>query len=432
MKIKDNVIEKRSFENILAKTIQKVIILYIIFTLYKAYNAKINYFQRTSPKKKKLLNKKLYWKEQTSLNIDKILEEIKNFIPTISFENKADFKRKKNPKISLVLTLYNQSNHINFVYSSIQKQVLKDIEIIFVDDDSRDNTSKVIKKLIDKDKRIVYLKNKINKGAYYSRKKGILNARGEYILCIDPDDMLVNNILIKAYETAKKYELDIVHFYALKGYYESPKLWTDLKNKDGILKNNKEIKDNFYKCTSRNLWDKLVKADVFKASTKFMNKEFSNKIYFINNDNTAFFGLLHTAKTYGFLEQIGYFYITRPKGDYYYRSDPRNMNIIFRSIFNNMRYFYLQSDNNTIEKNYMAFEYFNKSMRLFGKFIPNVTIGLDYILNVFDLYMSSSYFNDIHRKRLKYFKSKFVERKKRLNNINENDNFKIIYSLLNM
>ena len=432
MKIKDNAIEKNSFENILAKIIQKVIILYIILTFYKTYIVKNKYFQRASSRKTKLINKKLYWKEETSLNIDKILEEIKNFNPSISFENKIDFKKKKKPKISLVLTLYNQSNHINFIYSSIQKQVLKDIEIIFVDDNSRDNASKIIKKLMKKDKRIVYLKNKINKGAYYSRKKGILNARGEYILCIDPDDMLINNILIKSYETAKKYKLDIVHFYVLKGYYESPKLWTELKNKDGILTNNKEIKDNFYKCISRNLWDKLVKADVFKASTKFMNKEFSNKIYFINNDNTAFFGLLHTVKTYGFLEQIGYFYITRPKGDYYYRKDPKNMNIIFRSIFNNMRYFYLQSDNNTIEKNYMAFEYFNKSMRLFGKFIPNVTIGIDYILNVFDLYINSSYFNHIHKKRLNCFKSKFAKIKKKLNNKNEKDTFNIIYSLLNL
>ena len=108
------------------------------------------------------------------------------------------------------------------------------------------------------------------------------------------------------------------------------------------------------------------------------------------------------------------------------------MNIIFRSIFNNMRYFYLQSDNNTIEKNYMAFEYFNKSMRLFGKFIPNVTMGLDYILNVFDLYINSSYFNNIHKKKLKCFKSKFAATKKKVNNTNEKDKFKIIYSLLNL
>ena len=59
--------------------------------------------------------------------------------------------------------------------------------------------------MIKKDKRIVYLKNVINKRQYYSINIGILNSKGEYILSVDPDDLLVNNILIKAYETAKMY-----------------------------------------------------------------------------------------------------------------------------------------------------------------------------------------------------------------------------------
>jgi len=59
--------------------------------------------------------------------------------------------------------------------------------------------------LVKKDKRIVYLKNVINKRQYYSINIDILNSKGKYILSVDPDDLLVNNILIKAYETAKMY-----------------------------------------------------------------------------------------------------------------------------------------------------------------------------------------------------------------------------------
>ena len=88
------------------------------------------------------------------------------------------------------------------------------------------------------DKRISYLKNDKNRRAFYSRNRGILESKGEYILVIDPDDILVNNILIKAYETTKKYDLDIVQFYAIYGYFDSPTdiLW-QMKYKDGILKN---------------------------------------------------------------------------------------------------------------------------------------------------------------------------------------------------
>ena len=43
---------------------------------------------------------------------------------------------------------------------------------------------------MEKDRRIVYLKNENNRGQFYSRNKGVLNARGEYVIIIDPDDLL--------------------------------------------------------------------------------------------------------------------------------------------------------------------------------------------------------------------------------------------------
>ena len=164
---------------------------------------------------------KLYWNNETSLEINKIINEIKTHKlqrqkQKISFETIFKF-RSENPKISIVITLHNQEKFIQSIYESILKQTLKDIEIIFVNDGSKDKTTFLIKRLMKKDKRIVYLKNKEKKGPFVSRNKGILNSKGDYILVIDPDDLLVNNILIKAYETAKQYNLDIIQFYALRG-----------------------------------------------------------------------------------------------------------------------------------------------------------------------------------------------------------------------
>ena len=68
---------------------------------------------------------------------------------------------------------------------------MKEIEIIFIDDVSTDNPSKIIKEFMKKDKRIIYLKNDINRRIYYSRKRWVLNSKGEYILIIDPDDLLL-------------------------------------------------------------------------------------------------------------------------------------------------------------------------------------------------------------------------------------------------
>ena len=313
-------------------------------------------------------NENLYWNSQTSLEIDKVIEEIKELNNgKISYENKEDFKKRENPKVSLVITLYNQENNIKSIYASILKQEMKDIEIIFVNDASKDNSEKIVKELMEKDERIVYIKNEINKRAFYSRNRGILLAKGEYILIIDPDDLLINNILLKAYETSKKYDLDIVQFYIMVGYRHSPNLWRDLKYTNGILKTNSDIRNIFYYGISRNLCDKLIKREVYVNSVKFMKEELWDENYRINDDDTAFFGIVHVARSYGFLEQIGYFYIIRPPGSYDINNS-NNADEMFRSIFNIMKYFYLQSDNNTLEKSKMAYEYFEKSMNAFGKF----------------------------------------------------------------
>ena len=51
--------------------------------------------------------------------------------------------------------------------------------------------------------------------------------------------------------------------------------------------------DVFYHCMTRNLWDKLVKREVYIKSIEFMREEFRNEIYTIYNDDTAFFGLIY-------------------------------------------------------------------------------------------------------------------------------------------
>ena len=150
----------------------------------------------------------------------KIKEEIKQYKNLkISSNKRIDFIKREKPKISLIITVYNQENFLRYCYASIQKQKLKDIEIIFIDDASEDNSSKIIHELMEKDKRIIYIKNKFNKRAFYSRNRGVLFSNGEYILIVDPDDLLLNNILYKAYEIAKYSNLDILQYYTLRGSY---------------------------------------------------------------------------------------------------------------------------------------------------------------------------------------------------------------------
>ena len=176
-----------------------LIILLFIFILY--YSKKIEYNK-----------KKLFWKNG-KINVNIVKDEIRKYENlSISFNEIEYASNVINPKISLIIPVFNQENYLIPLYISIKNQSLKEIEIIFVDDASTDNSSNIIKKINEKDERIVLLKNKINKRTFYSRKLGSFYSKGEYILIIDPDDLLLNNILEKAYETSKYYNLDLLQY----------------------------------------------------------------------------------------------------------------------------------------------------------------------------------------------------------------------------
>ena len=361
------------------------------------------------------INDLLLWKNQTSLEEDRIKEEIKGYNAfNLSFENPDDFIQRENPLISLIITLYNQEEFINRVYYSILRQDMKDIEIIFIDDASTDNSGKIIKDLMEKDKRIIYLKNQKNRRAFYSRNYGISKAKGEYILVIDPDDILLNNILSKSYEAAKKYDLDIVHFYIMMGFFHVPAVRKNLRYKGGIFRSNSQIKDFFYNGLSKNLVDKLTKREVYLKAINFMDKQFLDGDYHINDDYTLFFGVIHYAQSYGFLEQIGYFYIARPPGPNHYRVALNRTNDLFFSVCNVLKYFYYQSENNTFEKTSVAYKYFQTSFREFGSKIKDITKGFDFILNVFDIYLNSNFLNQQQKNYIDGFKTKIIARKNQL------------------
>ena len=73
-------------------------------------------------------------------------------------------------------------------------------------------------------------------------------------------------------------------------------------------------------------------------------------------------------KHFGFLEQIVHFYVYKTSEIYVFKYDPKNSNLIIRTIFNCMRYFYTQSDNTTLEKSILAYKYFGKNIWILDKY----------------------------------------------------------------
>ena len=102
------------------------------------------------------IKEELFWRNE-SINFSKIQQEIIKYKRNsfkISFINKEDFYERKIPKISIIITVYNQKEFIKLIYTCIQNQSIKDIEIIFVDDASTDGSKRIIKLLMKRDKRI--------------------------------------------------------------------------------------------------------------------------------------------------------------------------------------------------------------------------------------------------------------------------------------
>ena len=93
------------------------------------------------------------------------------------------------PKISVVLPVYNGEKYLKESIESILNQTFHNFEFIIINDDSKDNTLKIIKKFMKKDKRIHLINNNKNIGSSESINLGLRKARGEYIACFCADDI---------------------------------------------------------------------------------------------------------------------------------------------------------------------------------------------------------------------------------------------------
>lgn len=105
-------------------------------------------------------------------------------------------------KVSVILPCYNVEDYINKCLDSVLGQSLSEIEVICVDDGSKDKTLKIIRSYAKNDKRVVVVTQE-NKGAGPARNNGIDHARGEFIAFMDPDDFYpTQNTLMNMYLAA--------------------------------------------------------------------------------------------------------------------------------------------------------------------------------------------------------------------------------------
>ena len=315
---------------------------------------------------------------------------------------KKDFKKSKNPKISIITIAENNKNQILRLVRSIQNQDFDDLEIIFIDNNSKDNTINVIKKYQNEDKRIRLIQNKVQKEKLMNIKNGLLSSKGEYIFVADINDLYADNILEISYSTAKKNNYDIIGFNILSvnfGIHDlgfqhklntpiyQPELSSLIFYEKGTLKLNDKI-----------IWNKLIKKEIFINALNTINDEYFHYNLDINGDSLILFTLFKTAKSFYFINNFGYIYIgyhgslTRVFG--------KNLDEPFKDSIVYLKYIFEKTNNTKYEKD-MALEVFrDQYSNFFNKYKPHEKIKKDFefYIKILKLYINCKFISEQDKK----------------------------------
>lgn len=113
--------------------------------------------------------------------------------------------------ISIIIPIYNAEKFLNKCLDSVCKQSYKDIEVILIDDGSKDNSSSIARKFANVDKRIKFI-SQSNQGVSSARNKGLDLVEGDYVLFVDADDWIELDTVEILVNHMESYNVDIVCF----------------------------------------------------------------------------------------------------------------------------------------------------------------------------------------------------------------------------
>lgn len=211
-----------------------------------------------------------------------------------------------NIAVSILIPICNVESFLSKCLNSILSQNIKNIEILCINDGSKDNSLHIIKSFARSDARIKII-DKPNTGYGDSMNCGLKMAQGEYIGIVESDDFVDSRMFEILYNYAKKHDSDIVKssFYF---YWENPEKII-YNNSFSINKLSLNFKENNYKLLNSipSIW-----AAIYKR--KFL---IENKICFLNTPGASYQDTSFHFKTACLAKNV----ILMPEAYLYYRQD---------------------------------------------------------------------------------------------------------------
>ncbi|MFI8632561.1 glycosyltransferase [Microbacterium sp. NPDC077663] len=116
------------------------------------------------------------------------------------------------PRVSIIIPLYNDADHVAAALESSLSQTIKNIEVIAVDDASTDDTASIVEAFAEHDGRLRLVRLEINRSAFVARRVGIETASADHVLFLDGDDELHPRAAEIALGLAGEESADVVGF----------------------------------------------------------------------------------------------------------------------------------------------------------------------------------------------------------------------------
>ena len=347
-----------------------------------------------------------YFTAETSFLKEKFNKEI-TFLQECMIETKIKaFEKYDHPRISIIIPFYTTERYISRLIISIQKQGIKEIEIIFIEDISNNNEFPKLTEISNKDKRIKILKSDKNKGIINTYIKGILNVKAKFLLFLEEDGMLLQN-LKDIMDLVEVYNRDITHFSSLKGTLNG--ITYDEKINDGE-KSQPEISESYYNENFVNenpLLNKIYKTETIKKAINNINEFYLTEDFELHVDSLLYICFCSYVNSY---KSFGNYYV-----DFLIKKEFTKSTINIEKMFNSTVYL----AQFIYELKYEYEEVFNQRcmlvINLFNwslNYNIKIKIDLEKAYKVVNKFLYNKDINDENQRKMKLISRKISDRKK--------------------
>ena len=170
----------------------------------------------------------------------------------------------KNPRVSIIIPVYNVEDYIERSVVSLFEQTLEDMEFVFVDDCSPDKSIEILCNILleypQRKSQVKIIRHDYNKGVAAARNTGLNNATGEFVGWVDPDDWVEADMFATLYDEAVRSNSDLV-WCDIVNEYNHTRIYTKQNAKEepsALLKKTLTI------LSFGSLCNKLIKRSIYE------------------------------------------------------------------------------------------------------------------------------------------------------------------------